>query len=356
MTGEIRSIKKVSRAGEGGFSIYLPKGWIDGWGERQRSDRRLEMVSIGEQLILTPLFTHRSRSIHLDNAQKEEILYHILSSYINGVDDLSIHDDHLSEDLAGEMRGTIRFLDENLSISAGRKEVGYENKQGSTQDVFSLFPQLFDKVIESERLATELMGRFDGDIRKTVHLLRMMYAIEKEDVNRLSFQIFRGMAECRLPAKSFVEMNYRWAVANMLELIGDNLYGLVESFCQALGIDPDELRYPQEYLMERVSGEGLSPLAAHEGLRRQVAENLEISSAALEEAKDIILSKNGKAALEFEKRMRDHLDRMEGDLADSMENLHEGGILPALSMAMRVRDLILLTKGLTKRAALVYFE
>ena len=32
----IRSVKKISRAGSGGYSVYLPKKWINGWTNEQK--------------------------------------------------------------------------------------------------------------------------------------------------------------------------------------------------------------------------------------------------------------------------------------------------------------------------------
>jgi len=357
---EIHSVKKITRAGSGGFSIYLPKRWVNGWSEEQRQKRELEMFNVGDQLILTPLQGRRRRTMEIRGASREEWVYAVLSSYINGIDDFDLVHEGLSDEGKGEIRSILRFLDENLIVSTHDGTLSYENRPLVFHQVDSLLPLLFDEIIEAEKLAAEMLACCDSDRYHCVHLMHLLYAMEREDVNRLTLQIFRTLSRCRAPCRSFLDINYKWTSANMLEIMGDVLFGLVRIVCRSYGLDADELQYPIEYLTRRIDPQAKGVLQGMEPLRKRLVSGLEDSARILSRAKQAIVSGDGREAFDCKDILRKQLSEMEEEMAKSMDDYfsygRRGSFLPVLMTTVRVREIMYLTKSLTKRAALIYFN
>lgn len=357
----IRSVKKISRAGSGGYSIYLPKRWINKWSEAQQKEKEIEMFEVGDQLIISPKQSRKALTKIIEGASQEELIYHMLSAYIRGVDDFSMTQNGLTDvDISG-MRNILRFLDENLMVHAEKNTISYENRPLLTYDPEPLISLLFDKIIEAENLAADLVNDCDTNPSRCIHLMRMLYAIEKEDVNRLSLQIFRNLSRCRSPARDFIDINFKWSSANMLEIIGDGIYGVVQVVCQSYGINPDELRYPAEYLERKI--ENRNPvLGDADKLRMQLVIDLREGAVMLSKAKEAIISGDGKGAFEYKDELREQVRAMEAELADGMGefslsgHVTEGSFLSVVLISIRVREVMYLTKSLTKRAALIYFS
>ncbi len=356
----IRSVKRISRAGSGGYSVYLPKKWISGWTESQKKNRELEMFEVGEHLILTPRKNRRPHDATLEGRSQEELIYQVLSAYINGIDDFKMTQKGLTDVDLSEIRNIVRFLDENLSVRTGGDFVEYENRPVVSYDVKNMLTLLFDKVIEAENLAADLINDCDSDPERSIHLMRMMYGIEKEDVNRLSLQIFRNLSKCRDSSSRFIDVNFMWSSANMLEIIGDALYGMVQTVCRCYGLEPDELQYPSEYLEVSLK-EGREVLGRAEKLRMQLVIDLREAATMLGKAKEAITSGDGKGAFEYKDEIRDQVKAMESEMADGIGDFcvswqeESESFLTVMLMAIRVREVMYLTKSLTKRAALVYF-
>jgi hypothetical protein len=354
-----RSVKRISRAGSGGFSIYLPKRWMSDWTEEQMSKREVEMFEMGEKLILSPMMSRMGYDVRLEGRSQEELIYHVLSAYINGVDDFSMSHEGLTEIDAIEIRNIVRFLDENLSVRVEGDKVEYKNRPVAVHDVNNLLELLFDKLIEAENLAAELLNDCDTDREHSIHLMRMLYSIEKEDLNRLTLQIFRDLSKFRTPLRSLVDANFMWSAANMLEIIGDALFGLVSVICSIYGLKPDDLQYPSEYLEGRLKERG-GVLRGAEKLRMQLVIDLREAAMMLTKAKEAISSGDGEGAFAYKDEIRDQVRAMESELASGMGdfcNSCEGDrdFLPIMLMAIRVREVMYLTKSLTKRAALIYY-
>ncbi len=356
----IRSVKKISRAGSGGYSVYLPKKWINGWTNEQKRSREVEMFEVGEQLVLTPKWSRNELSIEQKGTSQEELIYHVLSAYISGVDDFRMTHDGLSDMDISELRNIIRFLDENLSVRTDGGIIEYENRPVVDYDVNYMLPLLFDKVIEAENLAADLINDCDTDPHHCIHLMKMMHAIEKEDVNRLSLQIFRNLSKCQAPLRSFVDVNFRWSSANMLEIIGDALHGMVQLVCRCYGLDPDELQYPTEYLEKEVEIR-CRVLGGAEKLRMQLVIDMREAAIMLAKTKEAIVSGDGKGAFDCKDEIQDRVRGMESKLADGVNEFcascddKRESFLTVMLMAIRAREVMYLTKSLTKRAALIYF-
>jgi hypothetical protein len=357
----IRSVKKISRAGSGGYSLYLPKRWINNWSEAQQKEKEIEMFEVGDQLIISPMQSRKVLTKKIEGASQEELIYHMLSAYIRGADNFTITQEGLSDINIGEIRNILRFLDENLMVRAERNSISFENRPVAAYDPGSLIPLLFDKLIEAENLAADLVNDCDTNPVRCIHLMRMLYALEKEDVNRLSLQIFRNLSRCRSPAKDFIDINFKWSSANMLEIIGDGLYGVVQIVCRSYGINPNDLQYPAEYLEKKMVDR--SPvLGDAEKLRMQLVIDLREGAIMLSKAKEAIVSGDGKGAFDYKDELREQVRAMEVELADSMGEFSTSGdvteesFLSVVQISIRVREIMYLTKSLTKRAALIYFS
>lgn len=357
----IRSVKKISRAGSGGYSVYLPKKWISGWNEEQMESREVEMREVGEHLILTPKSSRRSCKGVSKGDTREELIYHLLSAYINGADDFSMTQDGLTDMELSEIRNTMRFLDENLCVKTDGDTIEYENRPVVTYDVSHLLPLLFEKVIEAENMAADLINDCDSDPKRCIHLMRMMHGIEKEDVNRLTLQIFRNLSRFRGPLRNFIDVNFMWSSANMLEIIGDALYGIVQVVCRCYGLDSDELQYPAEYLEGKIKEDHVV-LGEAEKLRMQLVIDLREAAIMLDKAREAIILGDGKGAFEYKDEIREQVKAMESEMADGMGDFINSSqdvnvsFLPVMLMSIRAREVMYLTKSLTKRAALVYFN
>jgi len=357
----IHSVKKISRAGSGGYSIYLPKKWISGWSEEQKESREVEIRKVGEHLILTPKINRRSYKGVSRGESRDELIYHVLSAYINGVDDFRIIQDGLNDMEMGEIRNTMRFLDENLSVRTEEGTIEYENRPVVTYDVSHLLPLLFEKVIEAENLAADLINDCDSNPKRCIHIMRMMHGIEKEDVNRLTLQVFRNLSMFRGPLRSFIDVNFMWSSANMLEIIGDALFGIVQVVCRCYGLDPNELQYPAEYLEGKIK-EDFEVLGEAEKLRMQLVIDMREAAIMLDKAREAIISGDGRGAFEYKDEIREQVRAMESEMADGIGDFcascqdEKIPFLPVMLMSIRAREIMYLTKSLTKRAALVYFN
>lgn len=319
------------------------------------------MFEVGDQLIISPKQSRKLLTKELEGASQEELVYHMLSAYIRGVDDFSMTQEGLSEfDISG-MRNILRFLDENLMVHAEKNTISYENRPVATYDPGPLIPLLFNKVIEAVNIAADLVNDCDTNPSRCIHLMRMLYAIEKEDVNRLSLQIFRNLSRCRSPARDFVDINFKWSSANMLEIIGDGIYGVVQIVCRSYGINPDDLRYPAEYLVKKLD-DRTPVLGNADKLRMQLVIDLREGAVMLSKAKEAIVSGDGKGAFEYKDELRKQVRAMEAELADGMSEFSmsadvlEESFLSIVQISIRVREIMYLTKSLTKRAALIYFS
>lgn len=356
----IRTVKKISRAGSGGYSIYLPKKWINRWTEGQQKEKEVEIFEVGDQLVLSPKRGRRELKKEMEGISRDELIYQALSAYINGIDDFCISQKGLSDIDVSEMRNIMRFLDENLFLQSEGDTVCYHNQAIVTHDADSLLSLLFDKVIEAERLAADIINDCDSNPNHTIHLMRMMYAIEKEDVNRLSLQLFRNLSRFKSSARSFLDINFRWNSANMLEIIGDALFAIVQNICYCYGIEVDELQYPMGYLEKKAENRS-SVMAGAEKFRLQLVIDMREAAMMLSKAKEAIILGDGRGAFEYKDEIRKQVRAMEEELADSVSDFsatcgnQESSFLPVLLIAIRAREVMYLTKSLTKRAALIYF-
>lgn len=356
----IRTVKKISRAGSGGYSVYLPKKWINRWDEEQQRDKEVDIFEVGDQLVLSPKKSRMEYKAEVEGVSRDELIYHALSAYINGIDDFYISQKGLSDIDVSEMRNIMRFLDENLFLQAEGDTVCYHNQPVATYEADSLLSLLFDKIIEAEHLAADLINDCDSNPTHTIHLMRMMYAIEKEDVNRLSLQLFRNLSRFKSSARSFLDINFRWNSANMLEIIGDALFAIVQNICHCYGIEIDELQYPMEYLEKKTENRS-SVMEGAEKFRLQLVIDLREAAIMLSKAKEAIISGDGKGAFEYKDEIRKQVRAMEEELADSVSDFchscgnSESSFLPVMLIAIRAREVMYLTKSLTKRAALIYY-
>lgn len=357
----IRTRKRISRAGSGGYSIYLPKQWINSWTEEQNKDRLVDMIGLGDHLILTPKIARKRISVSSEEMSNYELKQYIVSSYVNGADEFRLTSNRLSDSLIGESRNIIRLLDENLTPGSTNFEISYSNQSNIVHDTDTLFNLLFDKVTEGENLAIDLLTCFDVNPKKGIQILRLMYALEEEDIDRLAFQTLRTLARCDSSSRTISDLNVKWMATDSLERIGDNLYAIAGLVSASYGLEREMLQYPVEYLQEHVLKDGARVPKDMAGLKEHCVMDMRTCSVTLHKVKEMILKRDGRKATESSKDICEYRHRRERDYWKNLGRLSRlsSEVMNSVSwwsmIERRIGEMLYLTEGMTKRAGLVYF-
>ncbi len=361
-SNDIRTSKRISRAGSGGFSIYLPKQWINGWLDEQVAGKEVDMFSLGDQLILTPRLSTKRMSVSAGAMTRDELKEYIVSAFIKGADEFRLESSALSEALIGESRNIVRLLDENLVPASNDDAISYANRPAIVHETNALLSLLFDKVAEGEGLASDLLNSFDINPDKGIQILRLMYSLEEEDIDRVAFQILRNLSKCEPSSRTLTELNLKWTTADALERIGDTLYAVAGLVCESYGLERDELQYPVEYLQEHALTKDFAIPDHIHCLKEQFVADMNECSESLLKVKEAVLARDGKAALEQSHVISCYRLRMEKEFWENASkltrpfSLREGSaFLLCNRIASRVREILFLTDGLAKRAGLVYY-
>ncbi|MDD1767807.1 MAG: hypothetical protein LUQ27_04490 [Methanomassiliicoccales archaeon] len=357
----IKARKKISRAGSGGYSLYIPKQWIRGWTDEQNKDKEVDMFSIGDQLVLTPKVTRRKVRVSVGKMSSYELKQYIVSSYVNGADEFSLTSDSLSDSLIGDSRNIVRLLDENLVPSSSGNEIHYSSRSGVMYDTDSLFALLFDKVIEGEKLAIDLLTHFDINLRRSIQILRIMYALEEEDIDRMAFQAIRRLSKCDPSSSTLTDLNVRWMAADTLERIGDSMYAIAGLVSNSYGIQREMLQYPVEYLEEHAMKTDVRLPRNVARLKEHSVADMKMCCQMIQKVKEVLSARNGKKANELGKEISEYRQRRENEFWERLGNL------PPLSfearrcvflcnvIQARIRETLYLIEGMAKRIGLVYF-
>jgi len=357
----IKARKRISRAGSGGYSLYIPKQWIKSWTDEQNKDKEVDMFSVGDQLVLTPKIMIRSMRASAGGMSNYELKQYIVSSYVNGADEFILNSDRLSDSLIGESRNIIRLLDENLVPGLNTNEVSYSNRSDVIHDTDALCSLLFDKVIEGENLAVDLLTYLDVNPNRTIQILKIMYALEEEDIDRIAFQALRKLSKFDSSSRTLSDLNVKWMAADSLERIGDNLYAIACLVSSSYGLEREMLQYPVEYLEEHAMKNGVKVSKNIAGLKEHSVSDMKTCSQMLQKVKEIILTRDGKRAAGFSKEINEYRQKREREFWEKLVILpplsHDGKqcVFLCNMIEARVRETLYLIEGMTKRAGLVYF-
>jgi hypothetical protein len=358
----IKTRKRVTRAGSGGFSIYLPKKWIKSWSGEQVKDREVDMFNIENHLILAPKLSRKKIEISVEHIDREDLKEYIVSSYINGADEFKLQSSVLTDALIGESRSIIRMLDENLEPTSNNNMVSYINRSSIAHETHALISLLFDKLSDGENLVWELIQSFDSNPEKGIHLLRLLYTLEEEDIDRIAFQIMRNISKLDISSRSITELNLIWAMADALERIGDTLYSITGLICDFYGLEREELRYPVEYLQQHIVSKNFALPDCVKHLKDDISSDMRSCYSFLLRTKKSILERNGREALRCARDIACYMKRAEREYWDKVAKIARplaireyNSFLLCNGLALNVWNLLLLTEGLAKRSALVYY-
>lgn len=357
----IKTRKRVTRAGSGGFSIYLPKKWIKSWSGEQVKDREVNMFSIENHLILAPKLSRKKIEISVDHITREDLKEYILSSYINGADEFKLQASFLTDALIGESRSIIRMLDENLEPTSSNNMISYVNRSSIVHETHALIALLFDKLSDGENLVLELIQSFDSNPEKGIHLLRLLYTLE-EDIDRIAFQIMRNISKLDISSRSITEINLIWTLADALERVGDTLYSITGLICDFYGLEREELRYPVEYLQQHIVSKNFTLPDGVKHLKDDISSDMKSCYSFLLRTKKSILERNGREALQCARDIACYTKQAEYRYWDKVAKIARplaireyNSFLLCNGLALNVWNLLLLTEGLAKRSALVYY-
>lgn len=357
----IKARKKVSRAGSGGYSLYMPKQWIRSWTDEQNKDKEVDMFNIGDQLVLTPKVTIRKISVSAGKMSTYEMKQYIVSSYVNGADEFSLTSDNLSDSLIGESRNIIRLLDENLVPGSSSDAIHYSNRSDVIYDTDALFALLFDKVIDAEKLAVDLLTCFDVNLKRSIQILRIIYALEEEDIDRMAFQAIRKLSKCDPSSRSLTDLNVRWMAADSLERIGDNVYAIAGLISNSYGLQREMLQYPVEYLEEHAMKTDVKLPRNVAGLKDHSVADMKMCCQMVQKVKEALSARDGKKANELSKETSEFRQKRESEFWERLGNLpplsFEGkrNVFLCNMIQARIRETLYLIEGMAKRIGLVYF-
>jgi hypothetical protein len=262
-------------------------------------------------------------------------------------------------------RSFMRLLDEKMILDISEKRIAYGRSfkvSLESPTISQMQRLLFEKIQESLRLARELLEHYDENPTRAIHLLKMMRTLEEEDVDRISMQIFRRASRMELKFDSFADLFFVVLTTDMLEKLGDSIFGIARSVCRFYGMDEERLLFPLEVIEKDVVVENFSTNQALEDMRSLFISMLEECEVRLRNIMDYTLEMKGGESYqimneltEFNKSLIKKLNVAAQDAFISSERR----IRIALLQMMEVRHYIIaigeVIEELAKEIAMFYF-
>jgi hypothetical protein len=361
----IKSRKRVTRSGKGAFSLYLPKKWVDNWSEDQHKDRNVDLLELDDHLIISPVRKNSSKSLALNGGTDDEIRQFLLCTYVRGYESADLKSEKFADEQMSAARSFMRLLDEKMILDISEKRIAYGRSfkvSLESPTISQMQRLLFEKIQESLRLARELLEHYDENPTRAIHLLKMMRTLEEEDVDRISMQIFRRASRMELKFDSFADLFFVVLTTDMLEKLGDSIFGIARSVCRFYGMDEERLLFPLEVIEKDVVVENFSTNQALEDMRSLFISMLEECEVRLRNIMDYTLEMKGGESYqimneltEFNKSLIKKLNVAAQDAFISSERR----IRIALLQMMEVRHYIIaigeVIEELAKEIAMFYF-
>jgi phosphate uptake regulator len=385
---ENRMKKRLTKSGKGAYSIYIPKKWLDTWVEEQKKKKEVYLLELDEHLLLSPVIKESKKSLSVDLKTTQEIRTLLLSSYVRGYQEVDIYSDRkFTNEQISEARGYIRLLDENLQVVAHDNCISYKSRNIENKIEYSeLFSNLFQKTVEVLELVSELLQFYDLNPQRAVHLIRMINCVEEEDIDRISFHIFRQMANLEMAVESFIDLEFLGLVADILERIGDTCIGIAGLVCDIYGIDRNHMHYPLEILEKEVESKKISIPDNLEELKKIYIQAIKEGCNYLNACRDTVMNKDGITAYYLKRETMNTRRKVETQIFEAVSRLWEearkenngkdkkekrnrvkekeelqdtkqtmSNTLYVYQIGYRIRELINYIEGLAKRACLVYY-
>jgi len=360
-----KSRKRVTRSGKGAFSLYLPKKWVDNWNEDQLQERKVDLLELDDHLIISPVRKNSSKSLSLNGGTDDEIRQFLLCTYVRGYESADLKSKEFSDKQMSAARSFMRLLDEKmiLDISEDRIAYGRSFKVSLESPTISQMQRLLlEKIQESLRLAKELLEHFDENPTRAIHLLKMMRTLEEEDVDRMSMQIFRRASRMELRFNSFADLFFVVLTTDLLEKLGDGIYGIARSVCRFYGMDEEQLLFPTDVIEKDILMENFSGSQAFEDMRRVILSMLEECEVKLRDVMDHILERKGAESYqimhelsEFNKSLVENLNTTAQDAFMSSERRVRMALLNMMDVGQCIIAIGESIEELAKEIAMFYF-
>lgn len=360
-----KSRKRVTRSGKGAFSLYLPKKWVDNWNEEQYKERRVDLLELDDHLIISPLRKNSSKSLSLNGGTDDEIRQFLLCTYVRGYELADIRSEKFADEQMSAARSFMRLLDEKMIMDISEDRIAYgRNFKVSLESptISQMQRLLFEKIQESLRLSRELLEHFDENPTRAIHLLKMMRTLEEEDVDRMSMQIFRRASRMELRFDSFADLFFVVLTTDMLEKLGDSIFGIARSVCRFYGMDEGRLLFPLEVIEKDVMVENFSTNQAFEDMRRLFITMLEECEVRLRKIMDYTLERKGAESYqimnelaEFNKSLIERLNITAQEAFISSERRIRMALLHMMEARHHIIAIGELIEELAKEIAMFYF-
>ncbi|MFP4196691.1 MAG: hypothetical protein ACLFS6_03455 [Methanomassiliicoccales archaeon] len=355
--------KRVTKTGKGAFSLYLPKRWIDQWSKEQLKERRVDLQEVGDHLIISPIIKGSFQTGFLEHGDEDEIRQFLLCSYVQGYESAELRSEGFSDEQMSAARNFVRLLDERLILDVREESIGYGRDFKVNMDspsVDQLQRLLFEKLHESLRLSKELIAHLNGNRNRTIHLLHTLRTLEEEDIDRVAMQIMRRASRMEITFHSFPDLFYTVLTTDLLEKLGDAIFGIAEGVCDLYGLDKGRLSFPMETILEEMDVSSTLGLRNLQRTKEAYMREVEQLEEHLRRTMDIVLNRRGEAAYRYMEEIDGYhsslKDRLAGLLAGSVSDSEGEPRNELVRIGYDLQQIASLTGDLVEEVAMFYFS
>lgn len=288
--------KRVTKAGRGAHAIYLPKAWIDAWSPGQASASEVDLISLDEHLILSPVVPGAHADAVLDSDDPVTLNRLLLSAYVSGHRTFRIRrKGGFTDTQIIEARRALRLLDERLEVEWDDDELSFtRNDEERPLDVVQHLHDLTGTVIETAEGLAELLEFYPHNTGRVLNAVHLISAIEREDLQRVKNQAYRSVARFQVPAHRVADLELLLLVTHTLARMGKLIVEAACTVSDHVGIQRDHLHYPPE-LLEKEIQKDLHVGPAFRSILEQSRKDIGTFLTGLRDAQRLF-SGNGKAA------------------------------------------------------------
>lgn len=243
--------KKATRAGRGAHAIYLPKAWLDAWSPAQAKLGEIDVVSLDEHLILSPVIAGDDPEVHLETEDPETLVRLLLSAYVSGHRAFTVRRSAgFTDAQLTEARRSLRLLDERLDVAWAEDTIHFirPSADAPRKHVERHLLDLGAKVLEATENLAELLEFFPHNPARVLHAVHLVNAIERDDIQRLKNQSYRQVARLQVPVERVADLQLLMLATHTLARMGKLLVETTNTMGDHLGIPRDRLHYPPELL------------------------------------------------------------------------------------------------------------
>lgn len=326
--------KKATRAGRGAHAIYLPKAWLDAWSPKQAERAEIDLVSLDEHLILSPVIASTETETHMESDDPESLVRLLLSAYVSGHRAFTVHrKGGFTDAQLMEARRSLRLLDERLDVEWADDHIRFV-RDATDADRIEVGHHLYDltgKVLEATESLGELLEFFPHNPARVLHAVHLVNAIERGDIQRVKNQAYRQVGRLRVRADRVADLQLLMLGTHTLARMGKLLVETSSTISDHLGIPRDRLHYPPE-LLEKDLLEVAAPGPVFRGFVEQARQDLERFTELLHEVRRLCGPDgkgriDGEAALALARRAQAAHDEVSDHLMDRVRKTWGPGFI-----------------------------